>query len=294
MGDTFNGNWYGGNENRGYPIDDSATGVDDAGGFVPHDIIVDARVIVPAAVAAGVFVGAIAAGPNVATVVLMADDVDFTPLGAVTVPAPIVPYKSYAIRPMQPGVAGWVVFGNGALQPYVGRFSSAGQSRLATRCARPYRPFPVPSIGKEFLSTTLTGVVSLVAGEDISITVEDRTIGDSPVRAVVVGLANTLNRDVYALYTGPCDGRPESGSCAKTPLQSINGVSPDCDGNIDIDFRGVAASATPGGGGVTLSLPIGLSSTCGDDGLPAGDGTLANDYPDRCASIGSLNSSHGG
>jgi hypothetical protein len=294
MGATQNSNWYNAGENRSYPVDDAATAVDDAGRFLPAGIVVDVALAVPKSLGAAAYIGAVSAGPNVTTVILVADAPGFVPLAAVTVPGPVVPYMAYPVRPMQPGVGGWVVLGDAAGSPYSGRFSTAGQSRLLARCVRGYPDPPIASIGKEHLPAPLTGLVTLLAGQDVALAVEAVTIGGVAVTAIVVGLASPLNQDVFALYAGTCNARPETGNCPKTPLESLGGVAADCDGNVDVDFRSLVATPIPGG--IALDLPIGLSVTCGEPTLPAG-GSLAGVYKDRCGSdngLASFNSSHGG
>lgn len=284
------GDWYGRNGDRAYPVDDSATWVDDAGGFAPPDILVDAQLAFPSSHGPTAYVAALAAGPNVVTAIIAAEAGAFTPLAAVTV-AGVTPGVPYPVRPMAPGVGGWVVFGPDAVVPYSGRFSSAGQSRLLARCARAYAAPPVPSIGKLGLATTLSGLVTLVAGSDLAISIRTMTIAGLPRRAIVIGLASSFNQNVFDIYAGTCKARPEAGNCRKTPLRAINGVGPDCNGNVDINFIGVAAAAAAGG--IMLSLPVSLAASCGNDGLP---GTaVPGTYPDRCASensLGSFTSSH--
>lgn len=288
-----NANRYNANENRAYPIDDAATAVDDAGGFLPHDIVVDATVAFPASLGAAACVVAVTAGPGVVTVVVASDARPMVPLGAVTVAAPVVAYRSYALAPLREGVAGWLVFGQGGAgaRSYSGRFSDPAQGRLLARCCRAYRDLPVETIGKEGRATTLRGLVGLRAGSDVAIAAEVVTIDGVDHDAITIGLAPRPGRDVFAAYSGPCAGRPEQGSCAKVGLQSINRVVPDCDGNIDIDFRMIAARAAPGGGGLLLALPVGMAQACGRRALPSSDGATPGVAAGRCDSI---DSSYGG
>ena len=285
MSESINFNFYNLCEQRGYPVDDSATGVDDTGTFLPHGLLVDLMLALPLSVP-GAYLAALTVTPNVATAVF-ASEADGTPLAAVSVPAPVVPYQSYALDALTEGVAGWIVFGTGVTaMTYSGRFSTPGQSRLASRTIRRYGTPPVVSLGKQGPATSLTGLVKLKAGTDVAIGVRTVLIDGNLERAIVFGLDNTLNRNVLARYIGDCNGRPESGTCTKTPLETINGVGPDCHGNIDIDFRHVHAAANPNGGGIILSVGVGLSEACGPP--PTGSQGV---FLDHC---GFFDSSHGG
>lgn len=283
-----NSNFYNTNENRGYPIDDAATSVDDAGVFVPQDIIADIQLVFPETLGPAVYLAALTSGPHMVTAVFASTASSFMPVAAISVPTPVIPYAPYPVRPMADGVVGWIVFGRGTSQPYAGRFSTPEQSTLLTRCARPYRVPPVLSLCKPQANTPLSGLIRLEAGTDIAIDVADRVIAGHTRRAIVLSLTDALNRNVFDLYSGTCNTRPESGNCRKTPLTSIAGVTPDCDGNIDINFAGIAAAGAVGG--ITMTLNVGLTDVC------AATTTVPSYYQDRCGSVASAglyHSSHG-
>ncbi len=55
-----NHEWYAGNAVRAYPLSDAATTVDDAGQFLPHDILVDCQLAFPNTLGQAAFVSAVA------------------------------------------------------------------------------------------------------------------------------------------------------------------------------------------------------------------------------------------
>ena len=250
---TINPDWYAGNATRAYPLDDAATVRDDAGRELPPQILVDCRVQFPAVLGRFAYVGGVTVGPGIVTVILMATSArpgrlpaqsvpaPDQPLGAVSLPVPVVPYRHYPIQPMAAGVGGWLVFGRGIDEPYSGRFSMPGQSMLLPRVASAYDPLPIPTLGKLGLDPPLTGVVQLLGGTDLEVVQDIREIDGGIVDAIVIRLVDSLNRNVFGLYTGPCGGRPESDTCTKPVVESINSVMPDCDGNLTIDFSGAAS-----------------------------------------------------
>jgi hypothetical protein len=283
---AMNFSWYNLNGVRGYPIDDGAAWVDDDGVVPPPMVLVDCRLRWPASAGRVAYLGALAVTDGLVTLIFLAaaaaDSPWGVPIAAATLPRPVVPGRHYPVSAMLPGTGGWIVLGEGIAERYAGRFSGPAQSRIIPRCARPYRALPIPSIGKEFVAGPLSGDVSVLAGPDIEVVADVRTIEGFESDALVIRLADDLNRNVLAIYAGPCGGRPESGTCPKPPLQQINTVKPDCAGNITIRFLG--ATATPVGGGVAVAVATGLDEACARAKyLPDADGVLPTDYVDACA-----------
>lgn len=266
-----NNNWYDTNCQRSYPLDESATGFDDAGRPVPEDVLADLRLRFPASMGAAAWLSGLTVGDGLVTAVFQACDGagtpgSFAPLAAVTVPQPVVAGVQYPLRALADGVGGWVAFGHGLSRAYTGRLSLPSQGRLMARCASAYATPPVSGLGREGAASPLRGLVTLRAGTNVSIARETRLVpaggGTRAVRAVVFRLLDPPGRDVYRIYAGPCGGRPESGTCAGVPLESIDAATPGCDGTLEIEFRGVRATPFAAGGGVLLELPLGLAASC--------------------------------
>jgi hypothetical protein len=286
---------YAANAVRAYPLDDAASAVDDSGRALPPGILVDLTLRFPGTRGRRAALAGVTVTPRLVTLVLVATDVDGnTPLAALTLPRPVQPGRPYPLTALAPGVAGWVVLGPGSDEPYAGRFSNAAQGLLLARCAWPYHEPPVVSIGRRGAVASLSGTVTLVAGHDVALTVEtvpiDRGAGPISTRAIVARLADSGNRDVLRLYAGPCGGRPESRDCGRPPLERIGPAVPDCDGNIDLRFLGVAVTPRDGGGGVLLDLDRGLAAACPPPRLPDATGRLPHTGEDGCRA-GTLTSS---
>jgi len=303
----INQNWYDRNAGRQYPVDDAATGTDDAGNALTSTILADAHIRFPDVLGDYCFIGAAAVSPRLMTVVFLAaheldDTGGFTPIAAVSVVDP-VPYKMYAVQSQYPGAGGYVVFGEAIKDSLVShRFSSPQQSYLTARSVKPYKAWPVSSLAAGELGSKLTGVVRLRGGNDIEIVKECREIpvdlvGEScnPLsaiarEAIVIRLKdnqlqNTEARNVFDIYKGCCAGRPETRTCdGVQPIESINGVSPNCCGGLLIRVKGIARpSISEDSHSIVLDSTLGLSNVClNDTRLPDSEGRLPNDYIGDC------------
>lgn len=292
-----NHDWYNGNATRAYPLDDAATARDDAGREVPSQVLVDCRIRFPLALGRHAYLGGLTVGPRIVTALFLAAPAPvrtplaapppppptFAPLAAVSLVRPVAPYRHYPLQGLAPGVGGWVVFGPGIDEAYSGRLSTPAQGLLLPRVAAPYRPPPVRGLGRMGSATPLGGLVKLLGGTDLEVVRAVREVDGVEVDAIVIRLLDALNRNVLALYRGPCGGRPESYTCPKPPLEQINTVGPDCTGDLTIDFRGIRVAPFRDGGGLALDFSRGLAETCTDsDRLPDAAGRLPGDHDDQC------------
>jgi len=310
-------NWYNLNAGRQYPLDDAASGESDAGLSIPDDILLDANIRFPASAGHYAYLGALHVSEHLISAVIMATYVpaalgrevrawpikrasnlaagsglppDYDPtkypdtvIASVSFPrTELQPGRQVLITPIYPGSGGWLVFGP-CKNYFTGKFAEAVQSMLAPRVARSYTGLPIKSLSKQHNATALTGLVKLRAGNDIEISHEQREIAGKLRNAIVFRLAEQTGRKVLAEYTGPCGGRPDSGTCLKPPIEAINAAIPDCDGNINIIFPspcaavGYEASSDPG---IVVDYCLGLSSACLPDDLPV-DGNLRQ-FDDLC------------
>lgn len=311
-----NQSWFNLNEERPYPVDDSATLADDAGKQMPTHILVDLSLSFPRSAGQYVYVSAVAVGPGQVSLVFLAvEDIGSTtpvPIAVVSLPRPVDRFRQYPLESMYPGVGGWVVLGGGVDEaiPYYGKFSLATQSLISPRAARWYPDLPVTSVGK-FYGEKLTGLVSLVGGSDIEIVKECREIPGQPVEiydpsycgtdelgtkvreVIVFRLKDKLGgkeRNVFDAYRGRCGNRPESRTCDDPqPIEFIGPVPPDCCGNIFIDLTGCAYIS-----GVmeiaTYNEADSLSEINGSCGVIVDCGL---DLPDACKKKGDLPDSDG-
>lgn len=264
-----NQNWYNLQSTRRYPLDDISTGVDDTGSFIREDIIVDCHIRFPSTLGDYAYVQGITVSAGITTILFgvvtnLSDGAGQT-ICAVSVPQPVTPYVNYSITPLAPGVSGWVAFGPGVDTPFSGRYSTAQQTLVQPRNARPYRPLPIPTIGKINLGTALQGVVNIIGSPPIAAKYETITYQSKQYPAIVFRLDSALITRDYnplKLFLGSCAQRPESGTCDKTPIETINGVAPDCDGNIDIVFDGFNVVNFANCGGADVVTTVGLGAVC--------------------------------
>lgn len=267
---TTGNNFYDLNATRGYPLDDIATGIDDDGHRIRDGILVDLCLRYPDSLGLYPYVSAIHVSDRLLSLVISAaDDMDddtLNPIASLVLSMPVAEGRACQLTGLASGVAGWAVFGSLATARYAGRFSTPAQSLLLPRVARGYRALPVPWAAKSQDEYKLVDIVRLFAGRDVAIERTQRIIADELRDCLVLRLTGALNT-VLPKYTGPCGGRPESGTCSKPALEGINEVNPDDDGNIILNFDGMTVSAIPHGVlvGVDLSLPGLCPETIVDD-----------------------------
>ena len=274
-------NFYSRNSVRAYPLDDAATHIDDTGGRLPFDVLVDASIRFPSTLGQTLALSSLTVTPNVvtATFVAAADvatrsqlvsapaSLGFEPVAAVTVPQPVTPYVAYPIIPLAAGAAGWVVFGAGISETYTGRFSTLQQAALLPRCAAPLDPLPVTSLARSGAATIMQGVVEWLPGQDLAsrfgtVAIDGEGIGVTHP-AIFLGLKPSTSRDVFSTYAGTCGSRPESGTCSPPGIDMINTTYPDVDGNLEIVFQGIQVSLFAGNsGGSILDIPTAVSDLC--------------------------------
>jgi hypothetical protein len=258
-----NQNWYNLQATRSYPLDESSTCVDDTGVFVRNDIIVDCNIRFPSAFGDQMYVQGITVSAGLVTVLFGVKD--GTTVAVVSEAKPVTPYVNYAVTGIVQGISGWIVFGPGIAENFSGRYTYIAQTAIQPRCARAYRELPIPTIGKLGLTTALDGVVNLTASTPVTATYETITTDDVTHRAIVLRLDNGQISTTYNPLTeflGPCGQRPESGTCPKTPIETVNGIEPDCAGNINIEFAGFTAKNFTTCGGLDILTDIGLADVC--------------------------------
>lgn len=259
--------WYSDNAGRPYPLDDAATGVDDAGDEMPDDVLVDLGVAWAFGTPA-LYMSAVSCGPAGVSVTVSNSD-GIVALAA----APSAFNKPIRLKTTAGVDAGHVVFGPGALTgPRSWRFSGLAQSRVAARALRAYRPSGLTGIGRPGETTDLTGLVALDAGSDLSVTIATRTVDGRSVRGVVLGLAENDAADPYERYVGQCGRRPESGNCTVKPVEFVRSVPPDCDGDLKLVFRPPFTYVTSPGL-IVVGLDFSVEDTC-RRGLPDSSGNL--------------------
>lgn len=265
-------NWYNLQATRRYPLDDSAVGESVAGENLPNDILVDVHLRFPKTLGAYCYVQGVTLSAGIVTVLFGASpslDEEGTTIAAVSLPRPVTPNIHYAVQDIAGGVAGWVVFGAGSQTIFTGRYASPRATLLAPRCARAYNALPIVDIGKLNIGTALSDEVTLTGTTPLAITPKQLTINGRQVNALVFSLNQndaSLSYNPLSYFLGSCGQRPESGTCPKEPIETINGVAPDCDGNINIQFENLVGENFADCGGIDVLTPLSLAQVCAGSG----------------------------
>lgn len=293
-------NWYNAQATRRYPLDDTATGTGDDGARIRDDVIVDLHLRWPREAGQYAFLAGLTVTPRIVTAVIVAADSPTTAsnpiaLAAVTLPQPVTRYRHYSLEALYPGTGGFIAFDD-VTEACALRFGTPIQGLISPKSARPYNKLPIPSMRKFGRVDGLTGLVRLLGETDIEVVSEQVTYAGELYDAIVVRLvAPTLASNVLVEYSGPCSGRPESRSCVKNGVETINGIAPDCTGNIVIDFRGFTEGPYAGCGslaaGVTLDQSVGLTDVCDLNQTPGRFTGVDDCGPSESASVSSLSSS---
>lgn len=278
-----NQNWYNLQSTRRYPLDEKSTGVDDVGEFIRDDIIVDCHIRFPKTFGQYAYIQGINVTPNLITVVIgSADDLNGTnsrTIAVVNATKPAAINVNIELIPVRYGVSGWMVFGPGIENNFVGRYTAPVQTFISARNARPYVDLPIPTIGKLGRSATLEGVLSILATTPLVATYHENytmpiydpgtdTTTTSTIKAIVVaGETPTAVSNPYREFLGPCSQRPESGTCPKVPIERIGGIEPDCaTGNINIVVdESLTLTMFSECGGMDITTDRGLSLACAPD-----------------------------
>ena len=267
--------WYNANEARRYPLHDAATLKSTTGAMLPNDILVDANIWIPRTAGRYIFLSSLSVTPNLVTMTFSATDATpicgtpsgvFIPVAVLNVRRPIVRFKNYPLTPFLEGAGGWVSLGKGAVDvPAALFFSFAGplDGLLNDRVVRAYYDIPVTKMGKAGITPTLQGLIRL-AGAPGSVVTRGAVVNidGTPRLAGLIGLDLAQN-GVTRLQdlAGVCGHRPQARNCIKPAITEINDVQPDCNGNIDLEFEGLAIVGDTGDG-MVLDSALGLGEVC--------------------------------
>lgn len=275
--------WYNHNELRNYPLADGASRISKSGHEMPMDVLVDMSIRYPETLRGTPFLSAAAVTPNLASIVisLSVDGGGEVVLGVVTAVGP-VQYRHYKVDPYQPGVGGWVVFGAAVRETNDFRLQfepSAG--KLIPKAARTYPVPPLSSIYRKDRATKLTGDTALNGSGLIEVFVADepwtvtpdydnyprrmRLVDGVQVPAVIVQMRRDAAYDELGQYLGQCVDATTEG-CDPPPIQMLNRVKPDENGNIEVEIKGipftVMVSEVGEPEGLALESPLGIIDIC--------------------------------
>jgi len=275
--------WQNANEQRNYPVHDLATRRASSGQELPNNLITDASIWFPKLAGAAVMISSVGITPALATVTFSACPVhpfipagpssssgplSQLPLGAVRARLPVEVGRLYPLEAIYPGVAGWISFGAGAnsIQGFW-NFIDPAASVLQERCMLPLPGVPVEALSKEGAAPILSGLIQL-KGTPGSIKTYKAT------RTILVdGIEITREVGIIALdlgedrvtrlqeLAGPCAGRPDTQTCPVRPIEKVNSVHPDGNGDLQLVFEGLM-SVGDVREGMVVDHPISLGDIC--------------------------------
>lgn len=277
-----NPNWYDLNSMRSWPFEHEINGLD-------HSAIADIHLRFPRRYGYRAAMTAWSSTEHLVTAVFSTElDV---PIASVSLVRPVEEGRVYLLQPLEPGVAGWIVFGDGIDTARGSLSLPVLDGLIQTRSAFSYPDAALRAVRMGSGTEWMSGIVRLQPGNDISIAREIRQIAGQTVEAIVFRLnleeGRSAGRNLLDEYRGPCQGRPESYTCKNVePLEFINNVSPDCEGRILLEFRGCAVLSRLEGDecGVVVDCGYSLDDACRtEERLPDPCGRLPNEYRDLCA-----------
>jgi hypothetical protein len=289
-----NNHWYNINEQRSYPVDETASAVDDSGVRLPNNFIVDLKLSWSLQYGRYSYISAASATEGAVSVLIsvcstLDDNLNDSRLVAgVTISKDKFQESlTYKLNSFLPGAAGYIVFGSGAQQLFSGLYANPQQSLLTARAAR---ALPNPTLSRLALqgsATEYSGLLQLIPGAPLRVRKEPQLInGKWQENVLVFGLedtrANASEQSAFETFSGGCSPRVGSQNCGDPqPLQSINGIRPDCSGNVTLDFRGCAVVGRNSADcGVIVDCNLSLEQSCRPPYLPdISDGQLPGARP---------------
>jgi hypothetical protein len=267
-----NENFYNLNSNRQYPIDDFA--LFDA----PSNILVDCNLVFPRSAGKYCYIRSINIGSSIVDILFYASELPAKPsakalasapdplpedvaIARLSIVKPYASYKIYQVNPLVAGVVGWCVLGD--FQDVFHKvYTGVQYSQIIPKCGRVSIEPTVT--GVEGPNRIFNGIVNLVSSTGLNIAAESFWNDDDQYRSVNIELIGRDDFNVWAAYSSPVGARPDSSTCNRTGIAGINQVQPDCDGNIEVIFRGgdVKRYAFDDGGGMEVDLPIDINQVC--------------------------------
>lgn len=233
------------NETRSFPIHENASKLDVKGKRLPDNVFTSLRCKIPSNLESTVAIGGVSISEHLLNVILVAyRSGSVIPVASLSARQPIDVGVIYNATPLFPGVEARISFGNGAV--YKGEneqwhFNYPQNTRIVQSESWSYPTPFTTSIQKENFNAGLNGFITLESAGDIIIEGADRAIDDIGTieRVIVLRIDRTKSSRILYEYAGPCAARPESDTCGFIPITQINGVRPDENGNITIDFTGL-------------------------------------------------------
>jgi len=215
--------WENANALRNYPLREGVNREASNGLRLPHDALVDFMAFVPAGDDEDFYVSSIEVGRNLVVTFTVSGVQTDNVIGSFAMPAIFEAQQSFEFSGTGLGTTGKAVIGGGMRQVQmwgVGTFNfESSQSTLEASTIIPLEAGVVTSVGILGVDRVLVGDVKILFGRAIE--------GDTEV---------VNNSVVLSAIKRVEDCEPKVGGC---PLQSINGLTPDSRGNIQLTAEGI-------------------------------------------------------
>jgi hypothetical protein len=248
--------YYDSNELRAFPL----VGNDD--GAIAQDLIVDTIIQAPASYGDQLTLISMSVTDLVVSCVLAIDGQPAAYL--TTLQSALTTHAPIAVTPILFGVTGFMAFGEGVRR-----------QRLRVDGSYEFLPEALLSYQDSLATATmrvgphsLIGLVRLEAGTGLEIVPETLRIKreDDEIVTVTAGVVRAIDA---AIAVDPIPGclRPAEGDPKVRPITSINGVVPDCDGNLDLEIVNVREIPTDPG---IVEISTDEGDVWTDEGEPCG------------------------
>lgn len=265
--------WYNSNEGRKFPLIDTCSAVSVTGEQLPSDLLVDMNISIPDPTVSYVYVSSVVVSEAIVSVTLGYVRGNGTyPLAAISVDrSESSVHRNLRLEPYVDGVVGWIVLGAG-ITNRIGnwRFSSPTSTQIVSRCLHKFSPIGVTSLRVDGAEEKLTGTVEFMSSDPQILRVyrDRRSINGTMRDCIIFGL-NTLNESVDTLsrYVGKCFKSPDSETCARDSMYSINHATPNCNGVVFLNIiekggRNLLTLRKVGDSHLYLDYGVGLSGIC--------------------------------
>lgn len=270
----YNLDWFSSNEAVKYPLDSLASCIPVGYSTMPPEllgVITDISFALPSTIQDEPYLSALTITDDLLTLVICVGDEPLFVFSSTQ--SQLYIHRYYTLTPFVTGCSGVITFGNAAKTHRCAyKFSSPAESGFLPSVYHKYLTFPVTGIRQQGHISPCIGDVLFKGAGDVKVGVETLTINGSSQKALVFGLDYSLSDDVISRYLGPCDARPESGTCKRTSIEAINSATP-TNGNIII--RGDGISIDTFDGKMTMSSGYTLDDVCVSDKM---DSLIGEDY----------------
>ena len=210
--------WQNQNRLRMWPLDENASGIDNGGARFPENVVTELSFTVPAALASGIYVSAVAMTPALVSIVISSASGSLA-VGTYTRPVASDPLP---LTPVVPGVAGTVAFGDLVPEFAIHRFSGPDQSGLAASAVTVVPGTGIKTIQRHDDDARASGDVRVTGSGGV-------TVSGDGAGGLEIGLDRTsaleLNR-----------AQETVSRCASSPVLRLGGVTADSEGRILVRF----------------------------------------------------------